>query len=65
MLGGVFSRGGNYSKSCFWRIGDGKSVSIWGDKWIPRPSTYSIQLPCTILSEEAKVAELFEEESTK
>jgi ribonuclease HI len=54
-----------FKEGCFWRIGDGKSVSIWGDKWIPRPSTYSIQSPCNILSKEAKVAKLFEEESTK
>jgi hypothetical protein len=30
-----------FKEGCFWRIGDRKSVSIWGDKWILRPSTYS------------------------
>jgi hypothetical protein len=52
-----------FKEGCFWRIGDGKSVSIWGDKWIPRPSTYSIFSPCKILPKEAKVAELIEEGS--
>ena len=51
-----------FKKGCFWRLGDGKSVSIWGDKRTPRPSTYSIHLPCIILLKEAKVAELIEED---
>jgi hypothetical protein len=38
-------------------------VRIWGDKWIPKPSTYSIQSSCTILPKQAMVAELIEENS--
>jgi hypothetical protein len=26
-----------------WRVGDGRSIKIWEDRWIPSPSTYSIQ----------------------
>jgi hypothetical protein len=25
-----------------WRIGDEKKAHIWGDKWLPRPSTFKI-----------------------
>jgi hypothetical protein len=33
-----------------WRIGDGASVRIWGEKWIPLPQTFKIQSPPTSLS---------------
>ncbi|XP_059458257.1 uncharacterized protein LOC132187840 [Corylus avellana] len=49
-----------FQEGIFWRIGDGRSVSIWRDKWLPRLTTYSIQTPCRILPEEAKVAELLD-----
>ncbi|XP_059441839.1 uncharacterized protein LOC132174162 [Corylus avellana] len=43
-----------------WRIGNGQSVAIWGDKWIPQPSTYVIQTHCRNLSPDAKVEELID-----
>jgi hypothetical protein len=27
----------------FWRIGNGENMRMWGDKWVPRPTTFSIQ----------------------
>ncbi|XP_042950206.1 uncharacterized protein LOC122282314 [Carya illinoinensis] len=27
----------------FWRIGNGDSVNIWTDKWLPRPSSFKVQ----------------------
>lgn len=44
-----------------WRIGDGASVRIWGDKWIRGPTSYSIQSPCRILAEDATLDELVDE----
>jgi ribonuclease HI len=43
-----------------WRVGDGKSINIWGDKWIPRPTTYAIQSLSSLLQRDAKVAELID-----
>lgn len=43
-----------------WRIVDGQSVHIWGDKWIPKMSSFSIQTPCRILPMEAKVCNMIE-----
>ena len=44
-----------------WRVGNGESVKIWGDRWIPYPSTYAIQTPPWILDKESKVSALIDE----
>ena len=41
-----------------WRVGNGKHIRIWSDKWVPRPSSYKIQSPVSILSKEASVDQL-------
>jgi hypothetical protein len=28
-----------------WRIGNGKDVRVWGEKWVPIPSSFSIKTP--------------------
>jgi hypothetical protein len=32
------------SQGLIWRIGNGKSVKIWGDRWLPTPTTYVAEL---------------------
>ena len=44
----------------FWRVGDGKDIRIWGDKWYPRPVTFSIQSPRVSLNEVAMVVDLID-----
>ena len=31
-----------------WQVGDGKSIRIWKDKWIPTPSTFRVISPRTL-----------------
>ena len=28
-----------------WRVGNGESIKIWGDRWIMSPTSYAIQSP--------------------
>ncbi|KAF5458995.1 hypothetical protein F2P56_022987 [Juglans regia] len=41
-----------------WRVGNGKSVRIWGDRWVPKPSSFCIQSPAKILSPNSRVCDL-------
>jgi hypothetical protein len=38
-----------------WRVGDGQSISIWRDKRIQKPISYTIQSPCLLLPVDAKM----------
>lgn len=42
----------------FRRKGNGQKVRIWGDKWIPCPTSFQAQSPLNLLSNDAKVHEL-------
>lgn len=44
-----------------WRVGNGKDINIWGDRWIPKLSSYKIQSPVNCFSEGDKVAKLIDE----
>lgn len=46
-----------------WRIGNGKRVRIWKDKWLPTPSTYMVQSPPLILDPNATVSQLVDAET--
>lgn len=41
-----------------WRIGDGSSVKVWTDKWIPRQPTLPNNLPSYTVDPEMQVSEL-------
>jgi hypothetical protein len=47
-------------RGAMWRVGDGRSIKVKGDRWIPVSSSYSIQSPCRILPEGALVADLID-----
>jgi hypothetical protein len=47
----------------FWRIGNGKEACIWGDNWIPRPSTYRIQSSLKVLDSKSTVHKLYDWET--
>ena len=46
-----------------WRVGNGKSVQIWKDKWVPNPSTFKIFSPPTLLDLDAKICDLVDTNS--
>jgi hypothetical protein len=33
------------TEGLLWRVGDGSSIRIWKDKWIPMPTLYAVQTP--------------------
>ena len=41
-----------------WRIGNGKDVKIWGDKWIPKPTSYTAHSALRMLDPDSKVSDL-------
>ena len=49
-------------RGAVWRIGDGRSVSIWGDRWLPVKHSPKIVSPCTGTLAEAKVSSLIDSE---
>jgi hypothetical protein len=46
-----------------WRVGDERDIQIWGEKWIPTPMSFSIQSPRRILTEDARVMELINQDT--
>jgi hypothetical protein len=43
-----------------WIVGNGDSIKIWGDRWIPSPSIYTIQTPPRIVDRHQKVSSLID-----
>ena len=43
-----------------WRVGNERCIKIWVDKWLPSPTTYTMQSPVHLLDPEAKVCELID-----
>ncbi|KAG7958794.1 hypothetical protein I3843_10G035400 [Carya illinoinensis] len=45
------------------RVGNGKKIKIWEDKWLPTPSSFEVQSPVSNLGKEATVDALIEVDS--
>jgi hypothetical protein len=46
-----------------WKIGNEENTRIWGDKWVPRLMTFSIQSASKMLNPKAKVIELVDRDT--
>ena len=45
-------------KGIQWNVGNGDLIRVWGDKWLPSPSTFKITSPRQFLHTEIRVSEL-------
>jgi hypothetical protein len=39
-----------------WRVGDGRSIKIWGDRWLPTPTMYTVQLTLRMLPQNSTIS---------
>ncbi|XP_042954744.1 uncharacterized protein LOC122291171 [Carya illinoinensis] len=46
----------------FWCIGNGNSVRLWHDRWIPRPTSYTVQSLRKVLDDNSKVSCLIDQQ---
>jgi hypothetical protein len=48
-----------------WRIGNGEDVRVWGDCWLPKPSSFSIQSPRLQLPGNSLVRDLIDPDTKR
>ena len=46
-----------------WRVGNGRSIRIWGDKWLPLSTTYKVASPRQFLHHDIRVSKLIDQNS--
>ena len=46
-----------------WRVGNGNSIRIWGDKWLPSTPTHKVASPRLFLHPDTLVGELIDHEN--
>ena len=50
-------------RGAIWRIGDGKSAAIWGERWLPNKHAPKVLSPCVADLAEAKVSSFIDQEN--
>jgi ribonuclease HI len=51
------------AEGLLWRVGDGDSVKVWTDRWLPTPGSHKVQSPVHILLADASVSALLDLET--
>ena len=46
-----------------WNVGNGNSIRVWGDKWLPTSSTFKVVSPRQFLHADTRVCELISQDS--
>jgi hypothetical protein len=46
-----------------WRVGNGESIKIWGDRWLPSQATFRVQSPVDTLDHNARVCSLMNQDT--
>jgi hypothetical protein len=52
-------------QGAIWRIGNGEDVRVWGDCWLPKPSSFSIQSPRLQLPGNSLVRDLIDPDTKR
>jgi hypothetical protein len=61
----IFNARGLLVEGLQWRVGDGRLIKILGEKWLPTPSSYSVQSTPRSLTVNCLVADLIDHELRK
>ena len=52
-------------KGTRWRVGNGRLIRIWEDKWLPTPTTYKVISPSWLFDDFPMVSALIDEETKR
>ena len=52
------------SNGIHWQVGNGTSIRIWQDRWLPTSSTYKVISPPSLLGAKARVSELIDQDTS-
>ncbi|XP_042969098.1 uncharacterized protein LOC122301783 [Carya illinoinensis] len=51
------------AEGLLWKIGNGNSVRVWSNRWLPTPTSFKVQSPLRILGSGATVSSLIDQDT--